>query len=74
MASLRYSIALRIYTIIGLSFCGLIGLAMTQAETLATALKEQRQNELGHLVQTAVEPVSGAEVIWYRGPCVGLSH
>jgi len=54
MASLRYSIALRIYTIIGLSFCGLIGLAMTQAETLATALKEQRQNELGHLVQTAV--------------------
>jgi methyl-accepting chemotaxis protein len=54
MASPRFSLGLRIYSIIGLSFCGLIGLAVTQSENLASALKEQRQNELAHLTQTAV--------------------
>jgi len=54
MARPRFSLALRIYAIIGLSFCGLIGLALTQAQSLANALTEQRQNELSHLVQAAV--------------------
>jgi methyl-accepting chemotaxis protein len=54
MASPRFSLAFRIYAIIGLSFCGLIGLAVTQSENLASALKEQRQNELAHLTQAAI--------------------
>ncbi|MGC2774983.1 MAG: cache domain-containing protein [Bradyrhizobium sp.] len=54
MARPRFSLALRIYAIIGLSFCGLAGLAATQSQNLATALKEQRQSELSHLAQTAL--------------------
>ncbi|WP_257166407.1 cache domain-containing protein [Bradyrhizobium sp. SRS-191] len=54
MAQPRFSLALRIYAIIGLSFCGLIGLAATQSQNLETALKDQRQSELIHLTQTAV--------------------
>lgn len=50
----RFSISLRIYTIIGLSFCGLIGLAVVQAGNLAASLKEQRQSELRHLAEVAV--------------------
>jgi hypothetical protein len=30
--------------------------------------------EVNHLVQTAVEPVAGLEIIWYLGPRFGLSH
>ena len=52
--NVRFSIGLRIYSIIGLSFCGLIGLAVLQVNTLATSLKAQRQNELVHLGQLAV--------------------
>jgi methyl-accepting chemotaxis protein len=51
---LRFSIGRRIYCIIGLSFCGLIGLAMLQVNTLANSLKAQRQNELHHLGELAV--------------------
>ena len=36
---LRFTLGLRIYCIIGLSFCGLIGLAALQTNTLATSLK-----------------------------------
>ncbi|WP_398477518.1 cache domain-containing protein [Tardiphaga sp.] len=53
MKHLRFSISLRIYCIIGLSFCGLIGLATFQATKLADALKQQRQAELHHLVDLA---------------------
>jgi methyl-accepting chemotaxis protein len=51
----RFSLGLRLYCIIGLSFCGLIGLAVLQITTLATSLKAQRQIELGHLGQLAVD-------------------
>lgn len=51
---LRASIKLRIYGIIGLSFCGLLGLAAVQVDNLAVSLREQRQNELSHLVQSAL--------------------
>ena len=51
---LRASIKLRIYGIIGLSFCGLLGLAAVQINNLAVSLREQRQNELSHLVQSAL--------------------
>ena len=54
MSRLRFSIALRIYFIIGLSFCGLIGLAAMQTSNLADSLKQQRQAELSHLGQVAV--------------------
>ncbi|TPQ32812.1 chemotaxis protein [Bradyrhizobium guangdongense] len=50
----RFSIKLRIYGIIGLSFCGLLGLAIVQVNNLATSLREQRQSELSHLVQSAL--------------------
>jgi len=50
----RFSLGLRIYSIIGLSFCGLIGLAVLQINTLASSQKEQRQNELSHLTQLAL--------------------
>ncbi|MGJ4890421.1 cache domain-containing protein [Bradyrhizobium sp. HKCCYLS3077] len=54
MAQPRFSLALRIYAIIGLSFCGLLGLAATQTQNLESSLKEQRQSELVHLTQTAL--------------------
>lgn len=54
MRRLRFSVSLRIYTIIGLSFCGLIGLAIMQANNLKASLKQQRQSELSHLAQVAV--------------------
>jgi hypothetical protein len=53
----RFSIKLRIYSIIGLSFCGLIGLAAVQVDNLASSLREQRQNELSHLAETALSIV-----------------
>jgi methyl-accepting chemotaxis protein len=51
---LRFSVSRRIYLIIGLSFLGLIGLAVLQVNTLATSLKAQRQDELSHLAELAV--------------------
>jgi len=51
--NMRFSIGIRIYSIIGLSFCGLIGLAAMQANNLADSLKQQRQSELSHLAQVA---------------------
>jgi len=51
---MRLSLSFRIYTIIGLSFCGLVGLSYFQNENLAQSLREQRQEELKHLVQSAV--------------------
>jgi methyl-accepting chemotaxis protein len=51
---MRLSLSFRIYTIIGLSFCGLVGLSYFQNENLAQSLREQRQDELKHLVQSAV--------------------
>ncbi len=54
MKGFRFSVGLRIYSIIGLSFCGLIGLAVMQANNLANSLKEQRELELGHLAQIAL--------------------
>ena len=54
MQRFRFSIGLRIYSIIGLSFCGLIGLAVMQANNLANSLKQQRQSELSHLAQLAL--------------------
>lgn len=52
--NLRFSIKLRIYAIIGLSFGGLLGLGGVQVSNLATALREQRQGELSHLVEAAL--------------------
>src|SRR5665647_3844691 len=54
MPRFRFSVGLRIYSILGLSFCGLIGLAAMQANNLADSLKQQRQSELSHLAQVAV--------------------
>ena len=51
---LRFSISLRLYAIIGLSFCGLVGLAAMQINNLASSLREQRQAELKHLAETAL--------------------
>ena len=48
------SLAQRIYAIIGLSFCGLTGLAAIQASNLADVLRGQRQSELRHLTQLAL--------------------
>ncbi|MBN8992407.1 MAG: cache domain-containing protein [Rhizobiales bacterium] len=60
MKNIRFSIGLRIYTIIGLSFCGLIGLAVMQASNLAESLKQQRQDELKHLTEIALS-IAGEE-------------
>jgi len=54
MQRLRFSVGLRIYSIIGLSFCGLIGLAVMQTSNLGNSLKQQRQEELRHLAQVAL--------------------
>ena len=53
----RFSIKLRIYSIIGLSFCGLIGLAAMQVGNLESSLRDQRKNELSHLAETALSIV-----------------
>jgi methyl-accepting chemotaxis protein len=54
MPRFRFSVGLRIYSILGLSFCGLIGLAAMQANNLADSLKQQRKSELSHLAQLAL--------------------
>src|SRR4051812_35019226 len=54
MQRLKLSIGLRIYGIIGLSFCGLAGLALMQANNLESSLTQQRQSELSHLAQLAL--------------------
>lgn len=54
MPPIRLSIGLRLYSIIGLCFCGLAGLAWMQLNTLSDSLKLQRQGELTHLTQLAL--------------------
>ena len=54
MQRFRFSIGFRIYSIIGLGFCGLIGLAAMQTSNLVDSLKQQRQSELSHLAQLAL--------------------
>lgn len=51
---MRFSVKIRIYSIIGLSFCGLLGLAFVQVGNLSASLRAQRQAELSHLVQSAL--------------------
>ena len=51
---LRFSIGQRLYAIIVLSFCGMVGLAAMQANNLASSLREQRQEELRHLAEVAL--------------------
>lgn len=51
---LRFSISHRLYAIIGLSFCGLVGLAAMQMNSLASSLRGQRQDELRHLAEVAL--------------------
>jgi methyl-accepting chemotaxis protein len=54
---LRFSIAFRLYAIVGLSFVGLVGLAAVQVNNLASSLHQQRQNELKHLSEVALNIV-----------------
>lgn len=54
MNRLKISIGLRLYSIIGLSFLGLAGLAWMQLNTLGDSLKQQRQSELTHLTELAL--------------------
>lgn len=54
MRLFRFSLSFRIYGIIGLSFCGLIGLSFMQTSNLGASLKEQRQSELRHLADIAL--------------------
>ncbi len=54
MPPIRLSIGLRLYSIIGLCFCGLAGLAWMQLNTLGDSLKLQRQGELTHLTELAL--------------------
>ena len=54
MLPVRLSIGLRLYSIIGLCFCGLAGLAWMQLNTLSESLKRQRQGELTHLTELAL--------------------
>jgi methyl-accepting chemotaxis protein len=53
MSRFRISVGMKIYSIIGLSFCGLLGLATLQASNLAESLKDQRKSELRHLAEVA---------------------
>jgi methyl-accepting chemotaxis protein len=54
MRSFQFSLSLKIYSIIGLSFCGLIGLSAMQTINLGASLKQQRQSELSHLAELAL--------------------
>lgn len=53
MPSFRLPVRFRIYSIVALSFIGLIGLAIAQQRNLASFLMEQKRTELGHLAQLA---------------------
>lgn len=54
MRPFRFSLSLKVYSIIGLSFCGLIGLSAMQTSNLGASLKQQRQSELSHLAELAL--------------------
>jgi methyl-accepting chemotaxis protein len=50
----RFTIGVRIYLILGLSFVALLGLAAMQTANLESSLRKQRQAELSHLTQLAL--------------------
>jgi methyl-accepting chemotaxis protein len=50
----RMNIGRRIYTLIGFSFLGLLGLSTLDSSELASGLKQQKQLELQHLTELAV--------------------
>lgn len=54
MNKITFSIAQRLYAIVGLIFLGIAGLAAMQVSNLSTALREQRQGELKHLTDVAL--------------------
>ena len=51
---LRMTVGRKIYALIGLSFIGLLSIAILDSRELASSLKQQKQIELQHLTQLAV--------------------
>ena len=51
---IRMTIGRKIYALIGLSFIGLLGIAVLDSRELASSLKEQKQIELQHLTELAL--------------------
>jgi methyl-accepting chemotaxis protein len=54
MRRFRMDIGRKIYALIGLSFIGLLGLAVLDSGELASSLKQQKQLELQHLAELAI--------------------
>src|SRR6266404_1421319 len=50
----RMTVGRKIYALIGLSFIGLVGIAVLDSRELASSLKQQKQIELKHLAELAL--------------------
>jgi methyl-accepting chemotaxis protein len=50
----RMTVGRKIYALIGLSFIGLLGIAILDSRELASSLKQQKQIELKHLAELAI--------------------
>jgi methyl-accepting chemotaxis protein len=51
LRSVRWTIGVKIYALIGLGFAGLMGIAFLESRELASTLKQQKQVELQHLAE-----------------------
>jgi len=54
LSQFRMTIGRKIYVLIGLSFMGLLGIAILDSRELASSLKQQKQIELQHLTELAL--------------------
>ena len=54
LSMVRMTVGRKIYALIGLSFIGLLGIAILDSRELASSLKQQKQIELQHLIELAV--------------------
>ena len=54
LSMVRMTVGRKIYALIGLSFIGLLGVAILNSRELASSLKQQKQIELQHLTELAL--------------------
>src|SRR5512140_238678 len=54
LSMVRMTVGRKIYALIGLSFIGLLGVAILDSRELASSLKQQKQIELQHLTELAL--------------------
>jgi methyl-accepting chemotaxis protein len=63
----RMTVGRKIYALIGLSFIGLLGIAILDSRELASSLKQQKQIELKHLAELALGIVNEEHAASQKG-------